>query len=352
MKYLLLLASILSFSACTMNEKPDGCIRIDVSEIVNTPEKVLLTSWAKSVKYIPLETNDSVLIRFISHISLIDDKLLIQYQDRCSLFDLSGKYIRDIARKGEGPDEYISADELLSDKNGIRIVSQNKIKSYNWQGKCTGIQTIPNVGMRDILSLKGTDVMLGHIPNISGSEKNRIHFFRDTTILHTLPYTKSFPKGEIAFVFYDECRAIKMNDGICAFKEIFNDTLFTVSKDYKLTPAIYFDLGKYKVAEDARYTLNDPRKSIFDNKLNLSVVGESGHTLYMYTYMNKQEICLYYDKKEGKAHSALPAYPPHTYAIPDGKIFIPRTISNDGKYLISYENQESDDNPVVVLVER
>ena len=46
------------------------------------------------------------------------------------------------------------------------------------------------------------------------------------------------------------------------------------------------------------------------------------------------------------------SYPENSFAIPEEHSFIPKCMSDDGKYLISYEIQENDENPVIILAEK
>jgi len=61
----------------------------------------------ESVKYIPLETNNSCLIADASFVSLYDEFILVaDSKHNVFLFDLNGKFIRKIGIKGKGPGEY------------------------------------------------------------------------------------------------------------------------------------------------------------------------------------------------------------------------------------------------------
>lgn len=78
----------------------------------------------------------------------------------------------------------------------------------------------------------------------------------------------------------------------------------------------HIELGKYKVAEDARYTLTDPRKSVFDNAAILTLIGKWDNKLFFSPTANKQNYLLYYDLKEKKSGNIRLPYPEHSFAIP------------------------------------
>ena len=41
-------------------------------------------------------------------------------------------------------------------------------------------------------------------------------------------------------------------------------------------------------------------------------------------------------------------YPGHDFDFKEGNTFVPRFTSEDGRYLIGYEVQENDENPVII----
>ena len=76
-------------------------------------EIVYIDSLCDSISIIPLETSDEILMAGHGRCYLYNNLLFIHHSgynmnDRLSVFDLSGKYLRDIGRRGQGPGEYIS----------------------------------------------------------------------------------------------------------------------------------------------------------------------------------------------------------------------------------------------------
>lgn len=129
-------------------------------------------------------------------------------------------------------------------------------------------------------------------------------------------------------------------------------SFFSIDNQYQPIPRWYIELGKYKIAEDARYTLTDPRKSVFDNAATLTPIGKWDNKLFFSARANKQNYLFYYDLKEKKSNNIQISYPENSFAIPEEHSFIPKCMSDDGKYLISYEIQENDENPVIILAEK
>ena len=72
------------------------------------------------------------IYRIIKH----GDKLLVQHDNRASVFDLAGKYLYDIGKQGGGPDEFSRISGLEPHDHLIYIKdSPTRIKIYDWQGK-------------------------------------------------------------------------------------------------------------------------------------------------------------------------------------------------------------------------
>jgi hypothetical protein len=115
-------------------------IKVDVTKSYS-PKKELILQDFMDVEYIPLETNDDFINRGI--VRAIGKKIIIvknQAQDGdLFIYDRTGKAIRKINRKGQGPEEYIySHDVILDEGNGEIFVSDmgtTKFLVYDLYGK-------------------------------------------------------------------------------------------------------------------------------------------------------------------------------------------------------------------------
>lgn len=341
-------------TACAgVTEPEEECMRIDLSTTFDKqPEKVVLDQWASSVRFIPLETNDSILIPYISRIVKHGDKLLVQHENRASVFNLDGKYLYDIGRQGGGPDEFSRLSELVPHDDLIYIKEGgNQIKVYGWDGRYIRSKMIPGRGIRSIYPLPGSDLIVGHVPNFSGSIQNRFYFFRDTTLLDSIPNHKTYREPLFVMVFTNEFRPFDGNR-TTAFKELFCDTVFKVNKENKLLPYTILDLGKYHTPEDLRYnlTMDQAMNSPFSDKIVPILSGEVGDKIYMHNFSDKIAYTLCYDKVHKKVSYLELVYPDNSYEFPEKSVFSPRFISDDNQYLINWEQPENDSNPVVILV--
>ena len=336
--------------------KDNLCETIDLSTVLDQKAtEIPLGEWAKEVRFVPLETSDSVLLNgYISYLVLFQDKIVIYNTDKIYLFSSEGKFIRTIGSKGEGPGEYVSVRNLSADQEGIHAVDEGKkIHTYGWDGQWLRTANVPaNIDIREICLLPDGR-RIGYAPNLSGKEPIRMYLFRDSTVLDSIPYAKSFEPGKITMVFYNECQLFSSPSGDY-IKEMFNDTIYRVTEKSALVPRWVVDAGKYQLEEGARYQLEDPRNSLFKEKnaAQINIVGYSSGKLYLTANLNGQSRLVVYDEQSGKAESLELPYPKHPFTFKEGNTFIPRFVSDDNRYLIGYEAQENEENPVIILVER
>ena len=82
-------------AACSgeKQQEPKDFIEIDmIPAIEGEAKEVPLQEWAKSVHFIPLETNDDILISGLENVYQRGDTLLVYHKERLSLFNMDGKY--------------------------------------------------------------------------------------------------------------------------------------------------------------------------------------------------------------------------------------------------------------------
>lgn len=367
-KWVLLLCGMLTACSAPQTKTTEGkdYYQIELGPLIakGEPEDISIHEWGKNVRFIPLETNASIQIKFINKIILKEDKLLIIHLNRASMFDLNGKYLYDIGQNEEGETEYSRLYSLILRNDTIFIRDNYNFKLFNWQGKLLGEMPAPKQRrMLDFYALPNSDVLLGHIDNLSGQNTKRLAFFRDTTILKLIPNLTKYEKitDNMAWVYEPEMKAF---DGtVSAFKELFNDTIFQVDPDYTLRPYAVINLGKYKAEEGFRFSLTpemifEKGFDIFDGKIALTAIGEKDNIIYLaHHYKGEHYIVdnpytFSYDKKSGQGYYQKIIYPEYQYEFKEKSSFVPHFISTDGKYLIDFEQTKNESNPIIVLVER
>lgn len=350
----IVLVSVLLTSCAGTSEKTEECPTIDLSAALDhQPQEIAVDKWAKSIRFIPLETNDSILVQSVSRVIKREDKLLVWHRDRASIFDLTGKYLYDIGRQGGGPEEFSQIGGLEPHDDLIYIKdSPTHIKVYDWQGRYRQTLRLPDKNIRGFYPIPQGNTILGHVPNLSGNRPFRLYFCQDTIVLDSIPYPRSYPPPEIVMLFTYEFRPFD-GEQVHAFKELFCDTIFKVSDDRKLSPYALFNLGKYQVPEELRYqvTIEDIKQDLFSTKTIPVVSGQIGDRLYIHNFSDKDTYTFCYDMAEKQLSYLQLTYPENSWELPEEARFTPRFISQDNRYLIDWEQPENDDNPVLVLVE-
>ena len=110
---------------------------------LQTTEHLLhLSDIADSLSYIKLATDTSNLIGVIDKIIPLKDRILIVDKDITQtiyIFDKSGKFIRKINKKGRGPGEYLSLNDVAVDVSNKRLIVHDdmaqKISIFTYEGE-------------------------------------------------------------------------------------------------------------------------------------------------------------------------------------------------------------------------
>lgn len=338
----------------------DGNIyRIDFSPLIKrTAQELALDKWGKSIRFVLLKANDSIPIKSIKKIILKNEKLLIIYGDKLSLFNLDGEYLYDIGKKGEGPKEYKRMFGVVLRNDSLFIIDGNyDFTIYDWKGEYLGKMYQPQIRHTvNFFMVPNTDIFLGHVDNHTGKKEVRFVFFRDTTAIKIVPNLDKYEpaSSEVAYSAPPDMRPF---DGLVpAFKELFNDTIYQVDTTLSLCPYAVINLGQYKATKEEMFahTFEQLMKKwdFFNGKIALTATGEKDGIIYLAHHDVTDPYTYSYDKNAKQAYYQKIMYPDNPYGFKTGSTFVPHFISTDGKYLIDYEIPENGANPVIVLVER
>ena len=133
----------------------------------------------------------SVTFRFARSFLPLPCNLLIFMHYTC--FSYSVRFTHFVYPPLGGPDEFSRISGLEPHDHLIYIKdSPIRIKVYDWQGKFHQTIQIPDKNIRGFYPLPKTNVILGHVPNLSGNAPIRFYFCQDTVISDSIPYYKSY----------------------------------------------------------------------------------------------------------------------------------------------------------------
>ena len=367
MKHLFQVLFLLLFCyACSSSEKqqqPKDFIEINMVPLIEgEAQKIPLQEWAKSVRFIPLETNEDILIKHIEDVFQRGDTLLVRHWERLSAFDMNGKYLYDIGSKGPGPEEFTNARFVRIHNDLIYVLeSANRIKAYDWKGKFIKKITLPSKAY-DVLTVPGNEDMLVYVANHSGEEAVRFYRVKGEEVLDTVfnPFIYKLPENvnwKIDFKHEFQCSAGSLR----AFIELGSDTVYRVDENLQTRPYIVFNMGKHLYTREQRYSETSDEwadRVLEGNQCYMTVSGEIEDKVYIYNDREqvKRRTIPYigdtycYDKTTKETNKYFLTYGVNDWSILPDASFMPRTILSD-KYLVDWEQPDNDENPVLILVE-
>ncbi len=260
MKNLLLFCIVLFLFACNAdkeghsNKIQEEHLQVFEFDVDNYTENNF-SDYFEISKVIPLETTDESLIKRISNTHINENEMLIFDRDlkKLLLFDLNGKFIRQIGYEGRGPGEYVKIIDFATTMNHDTISIYDEINQgvlrYNRSGKFMDKVKIGSYfGSMEIWKNK----------KIVMFTRRTIHFPKDEKISNFCVFNN---RGKLEYedLFYShseltQTRRLRFNDiyqledGSINVQEFFNDTIFRYNGD-KLIPRLYFDFKKYSLPQ-------------------------------------------------------------------------------------------------------
>ena len=132
----LFLASSFLFLSCSSEKKQSDLLEIPVD--INQNSRIPLSEIAEEITAIELELTNESLINpdRIKRIVTSENYIFVGGMDKILVFNKSGKFVRSIGSKGQGPGEYRSIRNLAIDETNGRLFvnAWHKIIIYDFQG--------------------------------------------------------------------------------------------------------------------------------------------------------------------------------------------------------------------------
>lgn len=141
-KFFLKCVFFMIIMSCSNKEQLHNHVAESVIDIDVSQKKVFNPQQALSIeKYIPLQTTEDCLIETVDKLYFTGDNILVFDRENSNLFlfDNNGTFIRKIGEKGQGPNEYITFNDVIYDGENKQIYAFERYKStmfvYNLQGE-------------------------------------------------------------------------------------------------------------------------------------------------------------------------------------------------------------------------
>ena len=184
-----------------------------------------------------------------------DRYILASEMNICLLYDKKGNFLRQIGKPGRGPGEYtggISLVSLTNERVYLRDFLGYDLIEYNLDG--TFVKKHKNSFLGDgkyrleEAVLLSDSMIFGNIENRTGQEVYKALIIdKQGNIKYSYKNNFRFNLESGTWSVKSHVRAdINRFKNEIFLKEHYNDTLFQLDEQYRLTPVFVLDLGKYK----------------------------------------------------------------------------------------------------------
>lgn len=394
--------------ACSPNKEFGDKTVISVAEAVGTGEILNLSDYAKAIEYIPLATNDSVLIGDIEELIYENGHIILHdFQGKmCRLFYKNGNYKVQVGRKGHGPGEYsfIRAMSFLPESQNIFLSTNEGYYLYDLNGiikKSMPRVETPKPFMEPTTVAITDNLYLSHLVAANDFRYKALCWGQINTeqIYKLFPHSIKWDQNDKLQGFgISTCKWRFSNQIRCYWQE--TDTIFTIDSHLEMKKAFILDLGIYKQPLNWILTGGLTKERVISKTINVNpLINESSRYLFLqfdfcalapeaFTYekhnprgytekINVRDVYGLFNKETGKT-IILNQPVKHKYLgfkndIDGGPCFWPKYVSSEDKmitwwtasdFLNLYKQLEKpspalkniaekltpDDNPVLMVV--
>lgn len=232
----LVLLSVLITSCVNNNENRNKSkSNIDRLTFTNDENNPLDEIHYKAANIIALETNDESLLSGIMEVRpYLSYLYILNNSGTLFVFDTNGKFVNQVGRKGNGPDEYLKLSSFFINKDEDRIVViddfKNKMYNYDLTGNFVNSNsTSPSIKYSNYsMMTKEGNVLLNYLVNF---ENNEAYSLIDGEDFTKNVYLKSYAPIEVEGYLYSFSShpMSESSDGKINFIMPLCDTIFEYS---------------------------------------------------------------------------------------------------------------------------
>lgn len=289
---------------------------IDIYTAFNSKKEAFLSEFVEEVKYIPLE---SAAESFISENARfkVEDLIIVGNSgiNRTPLLlfnKKTGRFIRNIGKVGRGPDEYnIPAPDFYNVLNKTFYTlddTHRNVKIFDTCGNYIGSFRAPEwvepsisgaTRYAYIEAYLNDSTYVHFTDNFNGQIKTKLVLFTRDHIIKFFPNFLSWGEKESSKNSrgsFSVTTFIRWNNNLY-FKEMFNDTLFTVTID-TLIPRFVFRYGRYGLPYAQQDKIVTKERSINSDYLILYDMDENHDYLFFRFSLHDKNYTSFYSKKE------------------------------------------------------
>jgi hypothetical protein len=268
---------ILLFVSCSSNNKESNQSLTTIHVEHNKAKSIKFYELfdKTSTSYIQLERKSDFIIGQINQMKVLSDRILLLSKSVLYVFDLKGKYMHQINKRGKSPDEYLSAIDVVYDNGTYLLLDQrkNQIHRYTEQAKLLESYDIGIYGMsftkinKDLLA-----IFIGSFKNENSDFRLNYYSLKEKKIVNK--YKLITDKEYKWMNFWEQDNFSSGN----LFSYQCNDTVYRISKN-QITPKFKLDFGKHTLTSKQ---LNQSYSDVMD-------FSEKNQHKYIYTVFSKFE---------------------------------------------------------------
>jgi hypothetical protein len=283
-------------------------VTIKVDEARSNQEIPLLSNFCDDVTYIKLKTPDNIFIPSIRDIQISKENIFIQVGEIVMVFDMEGKFLRQIGKVGRGPTEYIYLKSFCFDNTGDYLFfltgsPSNYIFKYTRDGEF--IEKLFTYRFADKMFCLNNNFVFSCYTLFSSKRFHPENIFKLATtdmsgkiidsVLHQLYSIKNWQERDL---FFPGNYQSKFNGMLLSY-DLGEDTVYQVNRSGKIEPRYILDLGNYQDPIETRYILTPGRPNSFISAINPPF--ETANNIWWRFALNKKVFLLHYDKTRQKA---------------------------------------------------
>ena len=341
----ILLATILILTSCSSKQEPvikalkddNNCVVLPLNSLDDIVP-VQMDSLYEDLFYIQPEVTENSLIGEYSKIIIKDSMLFIMDKGKSNqaifVFDMKGKYLFSINKRGNGPGEYVSIGDFYVDEKTktIGVLDHSQILRYTYDGTFLGKI---NLQSHYILNIASVDSLI-YTYGYSQCPTKRCYSFKIFDLSGNLLY-EDLPERKDLISFhltgFKGNNLFLDNNNTVYYNSIYNDTIYEVNID-RITPRYIADFGKFKLSDDIYSGLVEKGDSDVDE--TLSFISSLNYVLFGFRdIFFTKDYCSYFFATGKRNYTAF-------YSKKTGNVKITSSIQTIG--IIPIQSVSASDN--------
>lgn len=295
---------ILFFSALSLLLYAQTTIDL-ANAIRREPKVIMLSEIASDIRYIPLETGNNFLISDEHFISLMNNEIIVaEHRQRAFFrFNENGKFLNQIGRRGQGPEEYNVGLFFMIDplNNDIYVQDFGHLIRYDKQGRFISRIPTPNLNMGASAMLNNEFIVYSN--NLYFENRNNpVQLYvidKNGRVRNT--WQGSIERGRRHGIILSSRDFFYTFNGNTFFKPALRDVVYKIETPRRRTVAWRFDKGNRGINVSANET-NPNNRGRF---ISILQIKETERFLFVLYSLERNLYFGMYDKQSGQFNNVI-----------------------------------------------